>query len=344
MARQVAQLEEHSRWEGSKVTMLGFREPLVRQSALRGYDRFRRVCRTKPALASTLAWVVQVSCARIRGDKGDRAPKCPQNVAPRASFPLPHSALPLSPPSPLRGQIGSRILTRLSFEETNHHDNGQEPARSELGLARARNVFSRDERIERLRAADRWKEGDSPFGLAKVRVFKLAMKKKKKKKEEEEAGRKARRRRTCRRGGKEGSSPKELARSGQEEIAGVSGWPVDDRPARSRQQRQPNGRHRGLMTPCGCTWNMAGRAGSEFPTGTWSSASYRPACNPCRSGSRRAAKPGAAHRHAAAGRTGARPPRRLRRHQRHHPPGAQRAASPALLRNVEPAAFRETRY
>jgi small basic protein (TIGR04137 family) len=55
-----------------------------------------------------------------------------------------------------------------------------------LGLARARSVLTRGERIERLKTADRWKEGDSPFGLAKVRVYKLAMKKKKKKKEEEE--------------------------------------------------------------------------------------------------------------------------------------------------------------
>ena len=54
------------------------------------------------------------------------------------------------------------------------------------GLARARSVLCRAERIQRLTAADRWKEGDSPFGLAKVRVFKLEMKKKKKKKEEEE--------------------------------------------------------------------------------------------------------------------------------------------------------------
>ncbi len=56
-----------------------------------------------------------------------------------------------------------------------------------LGLARARSVLNRAERIQRLKTADRWKEGDSPFGLAKVRVFKLAMKKKKKKKEEEGA-------------------------------------------------------------------------------------------------------------------------------------------------------------
>jgi small basic protein (TIGR04137 family) len=53
-----------------------------------------------------------------------------------------------------------------------------------LGLTRARSVLKRAERIERLKTADRWKEGDSPFGLSKVRVYKLAMKKKKKKKEE----------------------------------------------------------------------------------------------------------------------------------------------------------------
>ncbi len=58
--------------------------------------------------------------------------------------------------------------------------------KARLGLARARSVLSRAERIERLKTADRWQEGDSPFGLAKVRVFKLAMKKKKKKKEEDE--------------------------------------------------------------------------------------------------------------------------------------------------------------
>jgi small basic protein (TIGR04137 family) len=55
-----------------------------------------------------------------------------------------------------------------------------------MGLARARSVLTRGERIQRLKDADRWKEGDSPFGLAKVRVYKLALKKKKKKKEEEE--------------------------------------------------------------------------------------------------------------------------------------------------------------
>jgi small basic protein (TIGR04137 family) len=55
-----------------------------------------------------------------------------------------------------------------------------------LGLTRARSVLTRAERIQRLKAADRWQEGDDPFGLPKVRVFKLTMKKKKKKKEGEE--------------------------------------------------------------------------------------------------------------------------------------------------------------
>ena len=58
--------------------------------------------------------------------------------------------------------------------------------RIRAGLVRSRSVLTRAERIERLKAADRWKEGDSPFGLDKVRVYKLALKKKKKKKEEEE--------------------------------------------------------------------------------------------------------------------------------------------------------------
>lgn len=49
------------------------------------------------------------------------------------------------------------------------------------GLARARGVLTRGERLAKLREADRWKEGDAPLGLPKVRVIKLSMKKKKKK-------------------------------------------------------------------------------------------------------------------------------------------------------------------
>jgi small basic protein (TIGR04137 family) len=59
--------------------------------------------------------------------------------------------------------------------------------RVKRGATRNRSVLTRVERITRLRDADRWKEGDSPLGLPKVRVRKLAMKKKKKKKEEEGA-------------------------------------------------------------------------------------------------------------------------------------------------------------
>jgi len=58
--------------------------------------------------------------------------------------------------------------------------------RVRAGLLRPRSVLSRAERIERLKQADRWQEGDSPFGLDKVRVFKLSLKKKKKKKKEDE--------------------------------------------------------------------------------------------------------------------------------------------------------------
>ena len=47
-------------------------------------------------------------------------------------------------------------------------------------------MLTRIERLEKLKEADRWQEGDSPLGLPKVRVRKLQMKKKKKKKEEDE--------------------------------------------------------------------------------------------------------------------------------------------------------------
>lgn len=53
------------------------------------------------------------------------------------------------------------------------------------GMIRSRNVLNRAERLTKLTESERWKEGDSPFGLPKVRVAKLAMKKKKVKKAEE---------------------------------------------------------------------------------------------------------------------------------------------------------------
>ena len=51
-------------------------------------------------------------------------------------------------------------------------------------LERARNVLTRGERIKVLQDEERWQEGRSPFGLPKVRVFKVAKKAKKAKEEE----------------------------------------------------------------------------------------------------------------------------------------------------------------
>ncbi len=54
------------------------------------------------------------------------------------------------------------------------------------GMLRSRNVLTRAERLEKLKQADRWSEGDSVLGMPKVRVQKLSLKKKKKAKVEEE--------------------------------------------------------------------------------------------------------------------------------------------------------------
>ena len=54
------------------------------------------------------------------------------------------------------------------------------------GAAKQRNVFTRAERLAKLAATDRWKEGDSVLGIPKVRVPKIAVKKKKKAKKTEE--------------------------------------------------------------------------------------------------------------------------------------------------------------
>jgi len=53
-------------------------------------------------------------------------------------------------------------------------------------LARSRNVLTRDERIAQLTFEERWQDGQSPFGLPKVRVMKAVTGKKKKKKAKEE--------------------------------------------------------------------------------------------------------------------------------------------------------------
>lgn len=59
--------------------------------------------------------------------------------------------------------------------------------RIQAGLTSTRSVLTRAERIAKLKESERWTEGQSPLGLPKVRVYKLAMKKKKVKKEEGDA-------------------------------------------------------------------------------------------------------------------------------------------------------------
>ncbi len=52
-------------------------------------------------------------------------------------------------------------------------------------LKRHRNVLTRTERMEELKRKERWKDGDSVFGLQKVRVYKARRKAKAAKKEPE---------------------------------------------------------------------------------------------------------------------------------------------------------------
>ena len=54
-------------------------------------------------------------------------------------------------------------------------------------LARPRSVLTREERIKTLQNEERWKEGQPPFHLPKVRVMKIVLKKAKKAKAEEGA-------------------------------------------------------------------------------------------------------------------------------------------------------------
>jgi len=54
------------------------------------------------------------------------------------------------------------------------------------GLIKNRNVMTRVERLTKLQETDRWQDGDSIFGLPKVRVQKVSLKKKKKVKKEDE--------------------------------------------------------------------------------------------------------------------------------------------------------------
>lgn len=54
------------------------------------------------------------------------------------------------------------------------------------GVIRSRNVLKRGERILILKEQERFKDGDSPMGLPKVRIAKVAAGKKKKEKKKDE--------------------------------------------------------------------------------------------------------------------------------------------------------------
>ncbi|MDB4766657.1 small basic protein [bacterium] len=54
------------------------------------------------------------------------------------------------------------------------------------GSAKTRNVYTRAERIEKLKDMEKFNDGDKIYGLPKVRVLKISLKKKKKVKKEDD--------------------------------------------------------------------------------------------------------------------------------------------------------------
>ena len=55
------------------------------------------------------------------------------------------------------------------------------------GASRSRNVLTRAERLAKLKDNERWSDGDSVYGLPKVKVAKVSLKRKKKAKKLDEA-------------------------------------------------------------------------------------------------------------------------------------------------------------
>lgn len=49
-------------------------------------------------------------------------------------------------------------------------------------LAKIRSVLTRPERIDQMKANEKWADGTSPFGIPKTRIIRLVLGKKKKKK------------------------------------------------------------------------------------------------------------------------------------------------------------------
>lgn len=59
--------------------------------------------------------------------------------------------------------------------------------RRKNSLQRTRNVMTRGERIKVMMDEERWKDGQSPYGIPKTKVIKVVLKKSKKVKEEDKA-------------------------------------------------------------------------------------------------------------------------------------------------------------
>ena len=182
--------------------------------------------------------------------------------------------------------------------------------RMRRGLVRSRSVLSRAERLAQLKESDRWKEGDSPFGLPKVRVFKLAMKKKKKKKEEEGAEGAAAPAATPRRPRRQEGRRQEGRR--QEEVVARC-CPCDTRRGSSAMRvrleyGRTRSRSRAARRARGAQAGLQGRA-RRWPIRAAMLAGVL-------------AQP---NRHAAVGRVGRGSQGRLHRHLRHHAAGAQPA-------------------
>ena len=116
--------------------------------------------------------------------------------------------------SSFRGLRAPRSIFRSAFTMTM-----DKSLRVRAGMTRARSVLTRDERIKRLKDAERWKDGDSPYGLPKGPRLQAGDE------EKEEEGR---------RGAKEGARCRCSCRQGSRRRQSGRGWQGS-----RRRKRQP---------------------------------------------------------------------------------------------------------
>src|SRR5207244_2480238 len=106
--------------------------------------------------------------------------------------PAPRVEWPCRRPSWVLSYYGHEEAAKSPQIETKSQDRFQSMSidkslRRKNSLERARNVLTRGERIKTMQKEERWQDGRSPYGLPKVRVFRIVIKKAKKAKEEEKA-------------------------------------------------------------------------------------------------------------------------------------------------------------